>query len=162
MLSAIEKMQILRTVAIFSETPEEILRDVAAILEQVDVPSGARIVEKGEHSTCMYIIADGKVRVHDGEYTLNYLEKSDVFGEMAALDAEPRVASVTALTDTQLLRLDQQPLYRLMSRRIDIVYSIIHVLCQRLRNRAQDVVERKQAALELGTRKPVIVPGDVV
>ena len=40
MLLTIEKVLILKTVSIFADTPEEILADVAALLEEVDVTSG--------------------------------------------------------------------------------------------------------------------------
>ena len=47
----------------------------------------------------MYIIVDGLVRVHDSECTLNYLGKEDVLGEMAALDPEPRSATVSDMVE---------------------------------------------------------------
>jgi len=51
---------------------------------------------------------------------------------MAALDPELRSASITALTNTRLLRLDRGPLYRLMARRSEVAQGVIHVLSQRL------------------------------
>ena len=41
----------------------------------------------------MYIIVSGRVRVHDGERTINELGEREVFGEMALLDPAPRAAS---------------------------------------------------------------------
>jgi CRP/FNR family transcriptional regulator, cyclic AMP receptor protein len=141
MLSMKEKILILKSVSIFSETPDESLAEVIDILEEVQVPAGARIFAKGDLGTCMYIIVDGRVRVHDGERTLNFLERRQVFGEMAALDTQPRVAAVTAVEDTLLFRIDQKPLYDLMTRRIEVVQGIIHVLCQHMRARVRDMAE---------------------
>ena len=146
-LSTIEKVLILKTVRIFADTPDEILVDVTAILAEVDMPAGTTIFAKGDLGTCMYIIVDGRVRIHDGERTLNELGEGDVFGEMAVLDAAPRVASVTAMEETRLLRLDQEPLYELMADRIEVVRGIIAVLLGRLRARVEDVVQL-QARLE--------------
>jgi len=81
----------------------------------------------------------GGVRVHDDELTLNELGERDVFGEMAVLDAAPRAASVTALDDTRLFRLDQGALYELMGDRIEVVRGIIRILSARLRVRVRDV-----------------------
>ncbi len=139
MLSTIEKVLILKTVDIFSGTPDEVLVDVASILEEVEYPAGTRIVEKGDAGTCMYLVVDGRVRVHDEGLTLNELGERDVFGEMAVLDAAPRTASVTALDDTRLFRLDQDALYELMSDRIEVVRGIIRILSARLRDRMRDV-----------------------
>src|SRR6185436_4666732 len=87
----------------------------------------------------LYIIAAGQVRVHDGERTLNILHSGEVFGEMAALDPEVRSASVTAVTDTRLFRLEREPLYQVMAQRIEVTQGIIHVLSQRLRTSLRDM-----------------------
>ena len=149
MLSTIEKVLTLKSVSIFAGTPDETLVEAAAILEEVDIPEGRTIFEKGEMGSCLYIIADGRVRVHDGERTLNELGTGDVFGEMAVLDAAPRVASVTALDATRLLRLDQEPLYELMADRIEVVRAIVGVLSGHLRARVHDVAELSARIQEL-------------
>jgi hypothetical protein len=135
MLLTIEKVLILKTVSIFAETPEEILADVAAILAEVDVQAGETILHKDEVGRCMYIIVDGRVRIHNGDQTIAYLEARDIFGELAVLDAEPRSASVTAEVDTHLFRLDQDALYELMADRFEVARGIIRVLCRRVRAR---------------------------
>ena len=96
MLLTIEKVLILKTVSIFADTPEEILADVAALLEEVNVAAGETILHKDDVGRCMYIIVDGRVRVHDGDQLIAYQGARDIFGELAVLDAEPRSASVTA------------------------------------------------------------------
>ena len=128
MLSTVEKVLILKTVSIFAETPDEILVAVAAILEEVAIPAGRTIFAKGDIGTCMYIIVDGRVRIHDGESTLNELGEDDIFGEMAVLDAMPRMASATTIEDTRLFRLEQERLYELMADRIEVARGIMRVL----------------------------------
>ena len=141
MQTTAEKMLMLRNVSIFSGLPDPALAQVADALTQVDVPAGTEIVAKGDEGSWMYIIAEGRVRVHDGELTLNELKTWDVFGEMAALDPRPRMASVTAITDTRLLRLDREPLYALMAGHVEIAQGIIHILAENLRNRGRERAE---------------------
>ena len=107
-----DKINILKSVSIFFDTPPETLAEVADMLEEVDVKAGATIFEKGDLGASMYIVVDGSVWIHDGDMTINYLDARDVFGEMAALDPEPRSASVTAVEDTQLFRLERDDLSR--------------------------------------------------
>jgi HEAT repeat protein len=133
MLLTIEKVLILKTVSIFAETPEEILADVAAILEEVNVQAGVTILHKDEVGRCMYVIVDGRVRIHNGDQTIAYLGARDIFGELAVLDAEPRSASVTAEVDTSLFRLDQEAFYELMADRFEVARGIIRMLCRRVR-----------------------------
>jgi len=169
MLSRAEMIGILRSVSIFFETPADALSEVAELLTQVEYHAGEMIFQKGDPGNCMYLIVEGRVRVHDGDLTLNHLGKNSVFGEMAVLDAEPRVASVSAVEETRLLRLDQAPFYQLMGNRIEVAHGIIRVLCQYLRARVRDVKEDytyiKQmecissaaAALEAGIYDPTIL-----
>lgn len=150
-LSTIEKVLILKGVSIFAATPDEILVDVTALLEEVELAAGQTLFEKGDIGACMYIVVDGRVRVHDGERTLDQLGEGDVFGEMAVLDAAPRVASVTGLEATRLLRLDQDALYDVMADRIEVVRGIIGVLSGRLRARVGDIAELSARVEELTT-----------
>lgn len=149
MLSTIEKVLFLKTVSVFGRTPEDVLVEVAELLEVVDVPGGEPIFQKGDPGDSLYIIVGGKVRVDDGERLLNYLGERDLFGEMALLDAEPRAASVTTIEPTQLLRLDQDPFYELLDDRPEIATSLIRVLSQHLRARMRDVAELSAQARQL-------------
>jgi CRP-like cAMP-binding protein len=105
----------------------------------MEVPENEMIFKKGEPGDSMYIIVDGKVRVHTDERLLNYLGESDVFGEMALLDPEPRLASVTTIEPTRLFRLDQSPFYQLMAERPEVATGIIRVLTRLLRDRVRDL-----------------------
>lgn len=150
MLSTIEKVLFLKTVSIFGRTPEDVLVDVAALLEEVDAPADEVIFRKGDPGDSLYIIVGGKVRVDDGEQLLNYLGERDLFGEMALLDVEPRSASVTTVEPTQLLRLDQAPFYELLDDRPEIGAGLIRVLSQHLRARVRDVASLSAQLRQLG------------
>lgn len=137
----IDRLSVLRSVSIFAGAPEDLMAAISAVLKEVAFPAGARIFSKGDLGDCLYIVAEGQVRVHDGARTLNSLQRGEVFGEMSALDPEVRSASVTALADTRLLRLDRGPLYQVMAQRSEVTQGIVHVLAQRLRGRLQDMNE---------------------
>jgi CRP/FNR family cyclic AMP-dependent transcriptional regulator len=141
MLTTVERVIALKQASIFAATPDETLAEVAVLLEEVPLNAGQTIIEEGELGDCMYIIVAGEVRVHVGERTLTHLQAGDLFGEMAVLDAEPRSASVSAVEDTQLLRLDQEPLYEVMEDRGEVARGIIRVLSRRLRARVKDLDE---------------------
>ncbi|MBD3265424.1 cyclic nucleotide-binding domain-containing protein [bacterium] len=133
MLSTIEKVIILRGVAIFSDIPEEELAKLAVLAEEEEFTPHEAIIQKGEMGTCMYIVVNGKVRVHDGEKTIVELADREVFGEMAALDPEPRSADVTAIQETLTLRIDQEPLMELVSENAGFLQRIVSFLCNRIR-----------------------------
>jgi CRP-like cAMP-binding protein len=129
----IERVITLKAVDMFSRASEDVLTEVAGILEEVAVRAGDVVFEKGAAGDGMYIIVSGRVRVYDGDRTIGELGPRDIFGELALLDPEPRLASISAATDTTLLRLDREAFAELMAANIEIVRGVLHVLCERLR-----------------------------
>jgi CRP/FNR family transcriptional regulator, cyclic AMP receptor protein len=146
---------ILKTVDIFSATPDEILVDIAALLKEVEAPPGTTIFEKGSQGDSMYLIVEGEVEARDGAHVFARMGERQVFGEMALLDGESRTASICTTQATRLLRLDQEPFYELMDDRIEVARGIIHVLLQRLRLRTNDVnqLQAKVKQLEQATNR---------
>jgi CRP-like cAMP-binding protein len=133
MLLTIEKVLLVKSAGIFAEIPDECLVEVASALQELAVEPGTEIIKKGELGTSLYIVVEGRVRVHDGDKVLAELGPPEVFGELSALDPEPRMASVTALEPAHLFRISQQALFELMSEQAAIMKGIIRVLCRRLR-----------------------------
>jgi CRP/FNR family transcriptional regulator, cyclic AMP receptor protein len=129
----IEKVLILRSSEIFRQTPEHELVELAGILEEVYLEPGVRLFSKGDPGTCMYFIFKGKIRVHDGSFTLAVLEENDFVGELSILDAESRSASATTTEDTILLKLEQEPFYEIMMNNVEVLKGILKTLCRRLR-----------------------------
>lgn len=134
MLLTLEKVIILKSVGIFSEIPEETLAEIASFLDEVTVPAGQSIVTKGDIGRSMYIIIDGRVMVHDEEQDIAILGQREIFGELAAINPEPRTASVTAKEETQLFCIDYETLHELISEHVELATGIIQVLCKRLQS----------------------------
>jgi signal-transduction protein with cAMP-binding, CBS, and nucleotidyltransferase domain len=144
MLSVIEKVLFLKTVSIFAGTPDSTLAEVAKLLEEQELAAGELLFAKGDAGRSMFIIVAGRVRVQDGDRTLNDLGESEIVGEMAVLDSAPRLASVSALEDALLLRLEQDALYELMSEHVDVARGIIQVLSGHLRARVAVIAELRE------------------
>lgn len=129
MLLTIEKVLALKSVPVFSSVPENQLVDLATITESVEYEAGEIIMNQGDLGTSMYIVVDGRVRIYDGDQELGEQGNRAVFGELAALDPEPRAASAQAVEHCTLLRLDGESLYDLMSGNREVTRGIVHVLC---------------------------------
>lgn len=134
MLPIIEKVAILKSVKIFADTPDYVLASVAGIVDEVEVAPEETFIQEGALGDCMYIIIDGEVRVHSGAKTILTLGAGKSVGELAVLDPEPRVASVTALQETRLFRINQDAFDEVMADRPEIARGVIRALCQRVRD----------------------------
>jgi CRP/FNR family cyclic AMP-dependent transcriptional regulator len=137
MISTVEKVLFLKGVDLFSAIPGEDLSQIAQIADEVELDTGETIFKEGEQGDSLYLIVSGRVRVHKGELEVAQLGERQVFGEMALLDSEPRSASITAMSDVALLRIQQEDFADILSEKGEIAQGIIKVLCRRLRGQLQ-------------------------
>lgn len=89
------------------------LVEIATMLKPRSVPPRYTVVRKGDAADCMYFILSGELEVQLP--TPVRLLPGQFFGEMGLLNHVPRVASVSAVTDTQLLTLEEHDFHKLMS-----------------------------------------------
>jgi len=134
-LMDLDKVFVLKRVELFGESDNELLGRLASLLEEVDLAGGEELFHQGDPGQSLYIVAAGQVRVHIDDRTLAYVGEGEVIGEMALLESEPRLAAVTAVVPTQLLRLDQEPFFELLESQPQLARGIIIMLSARLRSR---------------------------
>lgn len=135
-----EKVLILKSLQLFSETPETILSELAPLMEETEYQEGTHIFSEGDIGDCMYVIYKGKVKIHKSSTTLAVLGEKEVFGELSLLDAESRSASASCATDCFLFKIDQEPFYELLEARPEIAKGFIKILCQRLRRQNEKLI----------------------
>jgi CRP/FNR family transcriptional regulator, cyclic AMP receptor protein len=128
----IERVALLRRVDLFAETPDRVLAGVAQVLEEVEVPAGATVIEAGAVEDWMFIVVDGELDVHLGE-NVRVVPSGGVVGELAVLDPQPRSATVTARTPALLFRLRKPAFDEVMATRPEIAQGVVRELVRRLR-----------------------------
>ncbi len=134
MISTVEKVLFLKSIDLFSQIPGEDLTDVALIATEENRDSGEEIFAEGETGDALYLVIDGKVRVHKQDRVIAELGQRECFGEMAILDSAPRSATVTTLRECTLLKITREDFQDIMTEKPDIAMGIIRVLTARLRN----------------------------
>ena len=134
MISTVEKVLFLKSVDLFSQISGEDLAQIALITSEESRESGEDLVVEGAAGDALYVILEGRVRVHRGNKPIAELGPRECFGEMALLDAEPRSATVTALTDVALLKISREGFQEIMAEQRAISLGVIHVLVRRLRD----------------------------
>jgi len=144
-LMTIERVAVLQHVELFSEVPGHMLVAVARLLEEASFEAGALIIERGAVEDWLYVIAEGRVRIHSGDRTLGEARKGDVVGEFAVLAAAARSASVTATEPSLLLRLRRGPFEELLDDRPEIARGVIARLVRLLQASNADHGEMTRA-----------------
>lgn len=133
MLLTVERVMLLHQVEMFQDIDADALIRLAAALKEQDARPGETIIAEGQLGRELYIIIDGKVRVHQGQKELARLGSKAIFGELAALDPQPRSASVTAIGETRLLRLDHETLFDEVIGNNELARGVVRFLVRRLR-----------------------------
>ncbi|MBD2699919.1 cyclic nucleotide-binding domain-containing protein [Spirosoma sp. BT702] len=132
-ISAYDRVLLLARTSLFAQTPDNVLASITPIMREEAHSAGDEIFHKGDLGTGMYVIYSGEVVILDGETELARFSRGDFFGELALLDTEARSATVEAITDVRLLRIDQEDFYDLMEERSEVLRSIVRSLSGRIR-----------------------------
>jgi CRP-like cAMP-binding protein len=138
MLTTVEKVIFLQDIDFFEFTHTEDLAYIAAITQEVRVKAGSIIYKEGEVSDSMYLVLDGRVRLHRGGNEIMIAQSKDIFGTWALFDDEPRVAAATTLDDSTLLRISKEDFFDLLSDHTNITESVFKALVKKIRSLIRD------------------------
>lgn len=142
--------QQLAVVDLFHGLEPRDLQQVAAQLRLRHWPEDSYIVNFRDDSRDVYFILSGKVRVKlyseaGREVAFRDLEKGQSFGELSAIDQQPRSADVIALTDTEVVSVsaaDFMVLFRSYPRLAENTALKLTALVRALSERVQEFAER--------------------
>ena len=139
----VQKILFLKNVPLFSTMPPDTIAWVAEAADETSTLSGQTIFEKGSEGDSMYVIADGSVRIHDGDKTLASLPQGAFFGELSILDGETRSATATAETDCLLLVIRQDSFRRILSKQFDVTENLLKILVRRIRKQSTQLQQEQ-------------------
>ena len=110
----------LRALPLLADVEDQWVRWVGAVGRRQLVKAGETVVRQWDADTDFYVLMSGEAEVIGKDDLLASIRTGDFFGELAALEwgasfGYPRLASIKALTDLQLLALTAVELGELMS-----------------------------------------------
>jgi CRP/FNR family transcriptional regulator, cyclic AMP receptor protein len=119
--SATASLTQLRQMRLLAGLPDDVLQEVAAACVCRLHRSGQCIVNRSGTDRDLYLVLSGRVRVlalspNGREVSFRDLAAGDAFGEVAAIDGQPRSATVLALGEAVLARISAPALVGLMRR----------------------------------------------
>lgn len=133
-LSAVD----LRLMPIFEGFDEAKLDDLAASMTVRTHPVNQTIMLQNDWGNGVYFVLEGWVKIRtfnlEGkEVTLNILGPGEIFGEMAALDENPRSTDVIALTETQVAILEAKKFLAFLESDPMVGVRLAQLMSRRLR-----------------------------
>ena len=103
--------------------------------EVKQVPAEAVIFSEGDPGTEMYGVISGEVELRVGDAVVATIGPDDVFGEMALVDHEPRMATAVATQPTELAVLDRRHFLFLVGETPTFALQVMSAMADRLRHR---------------------------
>lgn len=123
---------------------EETRRIIAMTPDQENATQGQVLFEEGEPGDQAYLIKEGEVeivrKVGNTEHVLARLGRGDIFGEMALIDNQPRMATARVAADAQLAIITRENIEARLSRLAQsdmVVRRLIDVFVTRIRGEAR-------------------------
>ena len=125
-----------------SHSGTETKKDMQQIFESLGTvrtfAKGEIIYRQGDLATTFCYLKKGKVSVFmtsiDGmEKTLNTASKGELLGEGAFFDKKPRVSSARAVTNCEVVMIDEQTLTNLFAKHPKLAFELLEILSNRIR-----------------------------
>jgi CRP/FNR family transcriptional regulator, cyclic AMP receptor protein len=157
-----------RRIFLFQDLEDQEIKKVLGRTKPQRFPADSVILQEGEPGDSMYIMVSGEVEITKRltleldedtpkERVMIRLKAEDgvYFGEMSLLENDPRSATVTALSDCDLLELNQKDFLELIQQDpkmgVKLLLRLAQLLSQYLRKTNQDVIKLTTAlAISLG------------
>jgi len=128
--------------------PEATAADWATVFAHAEVRrvgAGLALVQAGEDDRALYLLTEGTlgVRMPREETAFKSIDAPSVVGELAFFDGSPRSATLDALTDVQVVKIDTQCFSQLSEAEPALAHAMLmdlaRILALRLRM-ASDVI----------------------
>jgi NTE family protein len=121
----------------FGDIDEKLLLRVLPRLEWVEVGSGEVIFRQGSPGRDLYFVVSGRLRatVDDGpggERVLGEVLRGESVGEMSVVTGAPRMATITAVRSSVLVRFSRRQFQKLLNEFPRIALRLMHLLIERL------------------------------
>src|ERR671915_771204 len=144
----------LRATPLFAELDEPDLERLASMAEPVHLGVGEVLIEEGTTGDAIFVVTAGELEVSKrssgAQVPLARVGPGAIQGEMAALARSPRTATVTAVTDADVLRIPYAAVRELLAASPDAAIGIIRTVVGRLRSTEATLRQREKLA-GLGT-----------
>jgi len=149
-VDALKKTEIFGKIPMFRYLGYTEMTKVLSIAHLKEYAAGSSVVNQGDPSDEMYIIAAGDADVLKNGVKIAERKKGDFFGEMGIFDNAPRSATVSAKTSVTAITLHRKDLLELLRQEsqiaVKLLWALNRELNDRIRKASEDVANRADNA----------------
>jgi CRP-like cAMP-binding protein len=127
------QLEQLAAVQLFTLCSKVELRAISARVTPATVAAGKVLVREGELGRNFFVVVTGEAEISRNGTPVAKVGPGAYFGELALLDPAPRNATVTALTDMDILKLAEKDFNAVLLESPVVTRKILRGMAQRLR-----------------------------
>ena len=117
----------------FADLSKRHLQRLAADTDELSFGPGEAVVREGDPGETLFVVLEGEGKVVRNGKKVGTVVPGDFFGELAAIDAQPRSASVVAVTPLHVLRLFRRHLVALLRDEPQVTMKLLDGIVRRIR-----------------------------
>ncbi len=127
---------------LFGDFPQDVKQQLAAISTTQTCTDGQVLYQNGDLPDALYGVLTGGVKLvaedANGKYFLyGLVQPGWWFGEISAIDGQPRGQTTMAMGGTQLLKIPRNELLIFLDKNPQLYRHFLNILCRRLRQAGQ-------------------------
>jgi CRP/FNR family transcriptional regulator, cyclic AMP receptor protein len=136
----------LKCIRLLADIPAADLRKLAKTCRWKDYQAGSDIFSHQDTSTDVHFLTAGRARVviysaHGKAVVFTDFNAGEMFGELAAIDGEPRSASVSAVLPCTIASIPAVEFLRLIATFPSVAFGVVKLLATRIRRLDERVLE---------------------
>lgn len=127
---------------VFGPVDETAFAEVASSAQWLEAPAGSIVYRQGEPGDCLCLLLRGRLHVRfrdpeeGGERLVAEIAPGQAVGEIGLLTGNPRTATVVAVRDSLMVRIDAPTFDRLVEHHPELVRKLSRVVVERLSERS--------------------------
>jgi NTE family protein len=137
--------RLLRTVPLFSGLPQDDCDILARAGRTVRVEPQVLLFRQGDRSDAMYVVLNGRleatVSIGTTDRLIRAFKRGEVIGELGLLAGTPRSASIRAVRESDVLRIDEESFVALINGSPTFALSLARALAHRLQQSGPSLLD---------------------
>lgn len=133
MLTAVERVLILKGADLLREVGPRHLLELADVTREVELTADEAIYQEDDLSDALYMVVEGRVRLSTGERTISEVGPGEAFGTWAIVDDALRGHRAECIEDGMALALHRDAFYDVAAGDLTLLKEVVRALAKRLR-----------------------------
>jgi hypothetical protein len=143
MLTAVERVSILRGADLLNDVGPRRLLVLADVAREVEIVKGDTIYKEDDPADALYMVVEGRVRLSTGDRATSEVGPGEAFGTWSLVDDSARGHRAECIEDGLTLALHRDDFYDVAAGDLTLLQEVVRALAKRLRAL---VVERPDEA----------------